>query len=352
MRFFFRVIIILLMITCYYVMMNDKMTNYNRQTKDNLFVSESKKSLQLKTNYVSERVDEHLSLSQMIHQRAEDLMDEFGEPFRKDLTPYGYIWWVYHHEGSYYQFGINEEDTIETIYARNIDIPLAGLEHIYNYDEVKEQLAFKNTIHFQDELSSYTFNLTNEDIKYRPLVHIDEDVFMQLYFDQFTHELSSLRILTADILLKHIPYEVQYRGKLPEKPNLTDDQWGEIDRGMEQQIFDVTNLIRETHHLEPLQWEQILHEVAYHHSRDMAANNYFSHTSPNGSGLKERLAHTEINYQAAGENIAAHYPDALGAIEGWLNSEGHREALLAEEFTHLGVGVYRLFYTQNFITIP
>ncbi|MFB4475823.1 CAP domain-containing protein, partial [Oceanobacillus caeni] len=30
-------------------------------------------------------------------------------------------------------------------------------------------------------------------------------------------------------------------------------------------------------------------------------------------------------------------------------SEGHREALLSEDYTHIGVGVYRLYYTQNFL---
>ncbi|MGK0698226.1 CAP domain-containing protein [Priestia flexa] len=52
----------------------------------------------------------------------------------------------------------------------------------------------------------------------------------------------------------------------------------------------------------------------------------------------------------AGENIASNYTDGPAAVEGWLNSEGHRKALLNNDFTHLGVGVYEKFYTQNFIT--
>ncbi|MEK1830243.1 CAP domain-containing protein [Priestia megaterium] len=52
----------------------------------------------------------------------------------------------------------------------------------------------------------------------------------------------------------------------------------------------------------------------------------------------------------AGENIASNYQDGIAAVEGWLNSEGHRKALLNKEFTRLGVGVYEKYYTQNFIT--
>ena len=56
-----------------------------------------------------------------------------------------------------------------------------------------------------------------------------------------------------------------------------------------------------------------------------------------------------IEYQMAGENIAADYVDGPAAVEGWLNSEGHRKALLEKEYNQIGVGVYQKNYTQNFI---
>lgn len=36
-------------------------------------------------------------------------------------------------------------------------------------------------------------------------------------------------------------------------------------------------------------------------------------------------------------------------MEGWLNSSAHRETLLNEQFTHIGVGVHKKHFTQNFI---
>ena len=32
-----------------------------------------------------------------------------------------------------------------------------------------------------------------------------------------------------------------------------------------------------------------------------------------------------------------------------MNSPGHRKTLLQEDFTHLGIGVYNLYFTQDFI---
>src|SRR5690625_1473947 len=51
-----------------------------------------------------------------INKDSANLIDSFGEPLRKDLSAYGYTWWVYQlEENEYIQFGI-EDDTIVTIY--------------------------------------------------------------------------------------------------------------------------------------------------------------------------------------------------------------------------------------------
>jgi uncharacterized protein YkwD len=75
----------------------------------------------------------------------------------------------------------------------------------------------------------------------------------------------------------------------------------------------------------------------------------FSHTSEKFGELSDRLDVGDVFYQLAGENIAANYIDGPAVVEGWLNSKGHRETLLNKEYTHLGVGVYHKYFTQNFI---
>ena len=90
-------------------------------------------------------------------------------------------------------------------------------------------------------------------------------------------------------------------------------------------------------------------DVAIGHSKDMKDNNYFSHDSPTLGTLGDRLQRGKVGFQLAGENIAAQHSDGVAALQGWLNSEGHRKNLLNEQFTGLGVGVYDKFYTQNFI---
>ncbi|TFJ94538.1 CAP domain-containing protein [Lentibacillus salicampi] len=286
---------------------------------------------------------------QWMNKTTNQLEDHFGEPVRKDPSAYGYEWWMYtNKQGQYIQFGI-DHNKVKSVYALGNDLSLEPAKIGQQYEAVKDQLSFEREVTYNKELTSYTFRLSDEELQERPLVKVTDDIFLQLYFDTFTRELSAIRMLSADVLLLHRPYEIQYRGKLTDKPELSDEQWARIEEGAEQQIFHISNVLRNQHGKSDLSWDDSISEVAYLHSKDMAKNNYFSHYGQNGVGLKERLAAKDVFYQAAGENIAAQYPDALAAIHGWLNSEGHREALLNNDFTHLGVGVYQFYYTQNFL---
>ena len=285
-----------------------------------------------------------------IGKTSEALLNKMGEPKSQDLSAYGYTWWVYKDSNDQYiQFGI-KDDKIVTIFAAGEDLGTDPLKIGQKYDSVKDEFHFDDKVNYRHGVSTYQFELTTKDLKKQPLIKVTDNVFVQLYFDTFNERLTSLRILDGDVLLKHRPYQMVYRGSLEEPKKLSDDKWLEVEKGMEQQIFDITNVIRKAYDKNELKWEESVREVAFLHSKDMEENDYFSHHNLDGGGLKERLADKDIFYSAAGENIAAEYSDAPAVVAGWLNSEEHRDALLNESYTHLGVGVYRLYYTQNFLT--
>ncbi len=213
---------------------------------------------------------------------------------------------------------------------------------IYTYTPIEA------TISLEYEKSKYRFELSEEDINNRPLIQIG-DVFIQLYIDKFTGTLSSARFMDASTLLKIRPYELVYRGELIKTEPLSNEEEEKIDRGNEKQIFDLTNIMRLRYDLNPLVWDEKTAQVALAHSMDMYNTKEFSHTSKKYGELSDRLKAGDIIFQKAGENIAANYIDAPAVVEGWLNSKGHRESLLNKDFTHIGVGVYKKYDTQNFI---
>lgn len=345
-------ILILLVIGGYYFLQQNDMST--EEAIDNISKVLKQKKNMLETKEVPEGKQQSIPLEgdvfQWVGKSSDELVQALGDPLRKDLSAYGYTWWVYTDQtNQYIQFGITD-DKIETIFATGNDLSTDPIQMGASYETVNDEFSFTDEVTYSKGVSSYTFRLSDDDVQMRPLAKITDDLFIQCYFDTFTNKLSSIRILTADTLLKHRPYEVEYRGDLPDPPDLSDKQWATVESGSEQQIFDITNVMRNQHEKATLNWEEIVGEVAFLHSKDMAVNNYFSHYGLDGSGLKERLAEKDIHYLAAGENIAAEYPDAAAAMEGWLNSEGHREALLSDDYTHLGVGVYQLYYTQNFLS--
>jgi uncharacterized protein YkwD len=131
---------------------------------------------------------------------------------------------------------------------------------------------------------------------------------------------------------------------------------------VERKVFDLTNDVRRDHHLRPLNRDTTLIDIARAHSNDMLKRNYFSHASPDGKSLQDRVVPAYArSLSRAGENIwGGHgydYSDstlmARIIVDSWLSSPGHRANLLNPNFNYVGVGVSamgkEIRATQNFI---
>jgi uncharacterized protein YkwD len=84
-------------------------------------------------------------------------------------------------------------------------------------------------------------------------------------------------------------------------------------------------------------WNGLLTQAADGHSRDMATQNYFSHTSLDGRSMSDRIDATGYRWSRLGENIAAGYPSVDAVMNGWIGSAGHCANLMNPSFTEVGV---------------
>ncbi len=66
----------------------------------------------------------------------------------------------------------------------------------------------------------------------------------------------------------------------------------------------------------------------------------FSHTRPDGTECSTALDTIHVDYYAAGENIASGFMGAAAVMSGWMNSSGHKENILKEEFNAVVVGYF------------
>jgi hypothetical protein len=130
---------------------------------------------------------------------------------------------------------------------------------------------------------------------------------------------------------------------------------------LELEVLQRTNQVRLAQGLQPLQWEPTAYKAALAHAQDMLVRNYFAHESPEGTNSGIRMRRAGLLDVTSGENLASFegYPDAelpKRALEGWMNSPGHRANLLKPEYTHLGVAFARkgrkTMIVQNFVGRP
>lgn len=78
--------------------------------------------------------------------------------------------------------------------------------------------------------------------------------------------------------------------------------------------------------------------VARAHATDMWKRSYFSHYSPEGKDVGDRLDNANVRYNFAGENLAL-APTLATAHHGLMNSPGHRANILEPKFKQIGIGV-------------
>lgn len=271
------------------------------------------------------------------------IMDVFGYSDRTQFSRYGFDWYIYDSDyNKYLQIGIGE-DTVKAV---------LGASYGYSYERGVTVGMLRSELeeaYIEGPLAEYRKKLPNENtIVVFPLDHEHRSTYRTILGDYITYYFDSYdnERIVAILVVDNVVEEETIEGF----PTDADDLFY---KALEIQVFGLTNALRVQKRLAPLQWDQDIEAVASGHSKDMSDRDYFSHITPEGAGVGDRLTAGGVSYISAGENIAYGYRDPIHMVNDWLNSTtGHREILLGN-FENLGVGVWinddnRMFGTQNF----
>jgi len=257
---------------------------------------------------------------------------------------YGFKWLSYNSGSSYVQIGVEEDRVVGILAASNgfvyendisIGMNQYELENAYTSDplsELRKPLPGSNTI--------YVYSLDNENAS--TYITAEGD-YITYYFDSYEND-----VITAFLIINE---SVEDRTLY----NFPDNSGEPFFDSLEIQIFWLTNALRMQKGLDSLSWSASAEKAATLHSLDMATAipEYFSHVTPEGITLGDRLKTQGIKYVYAGENIAFGYRDSIHMVNDWLNSKtGHRETMLGN-FSYLGIGVWinvngRMYSTQDY----
>ncbi len=125
------------------------------------------------------------------------------------------------------------------------------------------------------------------------------------------------------------------------------DEW----RG---EIFRLVNEERAQFGLGAVSRNAQLEAQASAYACEMIQFDFFAHENPvTGTTLRERTDEFGYDYAVVGENLAAGQTTPLQAFNDWLASPSHRENILDERFTELGVGImtggsFGTYWVQEF----
>lgn len=169
------------------------------------------------------------------------------------------------------------------------------------------------------------------------------------YAQDFEKGLTSLFGQQANDLLTFFTVEPQANSSI--SLNFTVSN-GTIDTQAESQMLTMVNAERAKAGVAPLTSDAALQQLARAHSQDMLARGYFSHYTPEGKSPFDRMNDAGIAYTYAGENLAFSANVEL-AMQGLMNSPGHRANILSPNFHKIGIGIidagiYGEMFSQEF----
>lgn len=148
-------------------------------------------------------------------------------------------------------------------------------------------------------------------------------------------------------------------------------------RALELAVHEEINEVRAERNLGQLNYDNELQNVSRYHSDRMAEYDYFAHESPSGETMQDRyerfgyscrvLDSSSGKYVTGGENIwkvtynsgvieDSESTLAEMAVSDWMDSQGHRENVVAEYWQNEAIGVAvrdkpaskTVLITQNF----
>lgn len=113
-----------------------------------------------------------------------------------------------------------------------------------------------------------------------------------------------------------------------------------------ERVLAAINRERHKHELPPIRLNAKLTKAAQEYAGYMARRNVFSHTA-DGRSCGDRIKAAGYAFSKAGEIILKGASTPAGAVKGWMNSPGHRKAILGD-FTEMGAGRFGEYWVVDF----
>src|SRR5699024_3611506 len=157
----------------------------------------SHKTTKTKRQNRNKQYHDQSDVYQLMGKSVTDLDNQCIDPVRKDMSPYDYTWYIYTDEQNEHIYVGVQDEKFVTIFATGNDVKADSLFIGQDYEKINNNFPLKDQVVYEIKVSSYIFYLKEDDLRMRPLIKINDDVFVQFYFNTFTNNLSLIRLLNG-----------------------------------------------------------------------------------------------------------------------------------------------------------
>ncbi len=105
------------------------------------------------------------------------------------------------------------------------------------------------------------------------------------------------------------------------------------------EALSAVNAHRATKGCDPLVLQPQLQAAAEGHAANMASQDFFGHTSKDGTGFSRRIKAEGYDGSMFAENIAAGQKTGQDVVASWMSSAGHKRNILDCRFTETGLAM-------------
>lgn len=122
-----------------------------------------------------------------------------------------------------------------------------------------------------------------------------------------------------------------------ESKELTEEPPAKTPDSFVKDLLTLINQERTNAGLTALELDPTLCSVTQLRAEECVTN--FGHTRPNGSSYKTAVSDAGIAYSHVGENLASGQASPEEVMDTWMVSGGHRDNILNESYTKIGIGI-------------
>lgn len=104
-------------------------------------------------------------------------------------------------------------------------------------------------------------------------------------------------------------------------------------------VIKLTNEKRQENGLPSLSYNEKLTDAAKAKGAYMLKYQFWAHVAPDGTQPWKFFLDSGYKYKYAGENLARDFPTAQSAVDAWMASPSHRDNMLSDRYSDIGVAV-------------